>query len=236
MANSYFKFKSFTIEQKSCAMKVTTDACLFGAWVASRLPDCKQVLDIGGGTGLLSLMLAQKNNAVITSIEIEVDCFRQLQENIQQSIFSDRIKAVHGNILEYNTDLKFDAIVTNPPFHEQQLKSDNKSINQARHEDSLLLPDLFKKAAELIKEDGSFFVLLPFYRNEESMMLANKFGFHPKQITKVHQSQNHNAFRTMYWFERKHGNSNEDQLVITNSHGSYTAAFTALLKDYYLYL
>ena len=217
-------------------MKVTTDACLFGAWVASHLPDCKQVLDIGGGTGLLSLMLAQKNNAVITSIEIEVDCFCQLQENIQQSIFSDRIKAVLGNILEYNTELKFDAIVTNPPFHEQQLKSDNKSINQARHEDSLLLPDLFKKAAELIKEDGSFFVLLPFYRNDEIMLLANKFGFYSKQITKVHQSQHHNAFRTMYWFERKHGNSNEDQLVITNSNGSYTAAFTALLKDYYLYL
>ena len=217
-------------------MKVTTDACLFGAWVANHLPDCKQVLDIGGGTGLLSLMLAQKNNAVITSIEIEVDCFRQLQENIQQSIFSDRIKAVHGNILEFNTDLKFDAIVTNPPFHEQQLKSDNKSINQARHEDSLLLPDLFKKAAELIKENGSFFVLLPFYRNDESMLLAHKFGFHPKQITKVHQSQNHNPFRTMYWFERKHGNSNEDQLIITNGNGSYTAAFTALLKDYYLYL
>ena len=217
-------------------MKVTTDACLFGAWVASHLPDCKQILDIGGGTGLLSLMLAQKNNAVITSIEIEVDCFRQLQENIQQSIFSDRIKAVHGNILEYNTDLKFDAIVTNPPFHEQQLKSDNKSINQARHEDSLLLPDLFKKAAELIKENGSFFVLLPFYRNDESMLLANKFGFYPKQITKVHQSQNHNAFRIMYWFERKHGNPNDDELVITNSNGSYTESFTALLKEYYLYL
>ena len=236
MANSFFKFKSFTIEQKSCAMKVTTDACVFGAWVASLLPDCKQILDIGGGTGLLSLMLAQKNNAAITSIEIEVDCFHQLQENIQQSIFSDRIKAVHGNILEYNTDLKFDAIVTNPPFHEQQLKSGNKSINQARHEDSLLLPDLFKKVAELIKENGSFFVLLPSYRNDESMLLAKKFGFHPKQITKVHQSHNHKAFRMMYWFERKYENTNEDQLTITNSDGSYTEAFTALLKEYYLYL
>jgi tRNA1Val (adenine37-N6)-methyltransferase len=236
MANSYFKFKSFTIEQKNCAMKVTTDACLFGAWVASHLPDCKQVLDIGGGTGLLSLMMAQKNNAVITSIEIEVDCFHQLQENIQQSIFSDRIKLVHGNILEYDTNLKFDAIVTNPPFHEQQLKSDSRGINQARHDDSLLLTDLFKKAAELINEDGSFFVLLPFYRNDECMNFANEFGFHPKQITEVHQSLNHKAFRMMYWFERKHRNLNEDQLFITNSDGSYTAAFTAMLKDYYLYL
>lgn len=217
-------------------MKVTTDACLFGAWVARHLPPCNQILDIGGGTGLLSLMLAQKSSAAITSIEIEVDCFHQLQENIQQSIFSDRIKAVHGNVLEFNTDLKFDAIVTNPPFHEQQLKSDNKSINQARHEDSLLLTDLFKKASELIKEEGSFFVLLPFYRNDESMMLANKFGFHPKQITKVHQSNKHKAFRMMYWFERKHEITNEDQLTITNSDGSYTAAFTDLLKDYYLYL
>ena len=236
MANTYFKFKSFTIEQKNCAMKVTTDACLFGAWVASHLPDCKQVLDIGGGTGLLSLMLAQKSSAAITSIEIEVDCFHQLQENIQQSIFSDRIKALHGNVLDFNTDLKFDAILANPPFYEQQFKSDNKSINQARHEDSLLLTDLFKKANELIKEEGSFFVLLPFYRNEESMMLANKFGFHAKQITKVHQSHNHKAFRIMSWFERKYENTNEDQLTITNSDGSYTAAFTALLKDYYLYL
>ncbi len=217
-------------------MKVTTDACLFGAWVASHLPDCKQVLDIGGGTGLLSLMLAQKSSAAITSIEIEVDCFHQLQENIQQSIFSDRIKAVHGNVLDFNSDLKFDAIVANPPFYEQQFKSDNKSINQARHEDSLLLTDLFKKANELIKEEGSFFILLPFYRNEESMLLAKKFGFHAKQITKVHQSHNHKAFRIMSWFERKYENTNEDQLTITNSDGSYTAAFTALLKDYYLYL
>lgn len=236
MANTYFKFKSFTIEQKNCAMKVTTDACLFGAWVATHLPPCNQILDIGGGTGLLSLMLAQKNSAAITSIEIEVDCFHQLQENIQQSIFSDRIKAVHGNILEFNTDLKFDAIVTNPPFYEQQLKSDNKSVNQARHEDSLRLTDLFQKANELISEEGSFFVLLPCYRYDESMTLANKFGFHAQQITEVHQSHNHKAFRMMYWFERKHENTNQDQLTITNSDGSYTAAFTDLLKDYYLYL
>ena len=181
-------------------------------------------------------MLAQKSSAAITSIEIEVDCFHQLQENIQQSIFSDRIKAVHGNVLDFNSDLKFDAIVANPPFYEQQFKSDNKSINQARHEDSLLLTDLFKKANELIKEEGSFFILLPFYRNEESMLLAKKFGFHAKQITKVHQSHNHKAFRIMSWFERKYENTNEDQLTITNSDGSYTAAFTALLKDYYLYL
>jgi len=236
MANTYFKFKSFTIEQKNCAMKVTTDACLFGAWVAKYLPKLNRVLDIGGGTGLLSLMLAQQNKSNITAVEIETACFQQLQENIQQSPYAERINAVHGNILDFSTDLPFDAIVTNPPFYEQQLKSDNQSINQARHDESLQLNDLIKKANTLLDSDGSLFVLLPFYRNEECLALAKTHGFYPKQIAVVRQTPNHNPFRMMYWFVKNQESCQEEAMTIRNSNGSYTEDFSELLKDYYLYL
>jgi tRNA1Val (adenine37-N6)-methyltransferase len=236
MANTYFKFKTFTIEQKNCAMKVTTDACFFGAWVAKYLPLSNHVLDIGGGTGLLSLMIAQKHNSKISSVEIESECYQQLQENIQHSPYAEKVNAIHADILDFSTDLGFDAIVSNPPFFEQQLKSDKQSINQARHDDSLLLEDLFKKSDSLLNSNGSFFVLLPFYRNEECLMLANKNGFFPTRICAVKQSPNHKPFRTMYWFEKKQQSCIEESLTISNSNGSYTEDFSELLKDYYLYL
>ena len=217
-------------------MKVTTDACLFGAWVAKHLPFSNHVLDIGGGTGLLSLMIAQKHNTKISSVEIEAECYQQLQENIQQSPFKEKVNAIHANILDFSTDLTIDAIVSNPPFYEQQLKSDKQSINLARHDESLLLEDLFKKSNALLNSNGSFFVLLPFYRKEECLILANKNGFYPKHICTVKQSPNHLPFRNIYWFEKKNQICQEEALTISNSNGSYTEDFSELLKDYYLYL
>lgn len=217
-------------------MKVTTDACLFGAWIAKHLPSSHLVMDIGGGTGLLSLMVAQKNNSKITSVEIEAECYQQLQENIQHSPYAEKVNAIHADILNFSTDLVFDAILSNPPFFEQQLKSDKQSINQARHDESLLLEDLFKKSNALLNSNGSFFVLLPFYRNDECLMLANKNGFFPTRICAVKQSPNHKPFRTMYWFEKKQQSCTEESLTISNSNGSYTEDFSELLKDYYLNL
>lgn len=236
MANTYFKFKTFTIEQKNCAMKVTTDGCLFGAWVTKHLPISNHVLDIGGGTGLLSLMVAQKHNSKISSVEIEAECYQQLQENIHQSPYADKVNAIHADILDYTTDLEFDVILSNPPFYEQQLKSDQQSINQARHDESLLLEDLFKKSNALLNSNGSFFVLLPFYRNEECLQLAKKYEFFPNRICTVKQSPNHKPFRMMYWFEKNEKNCTEESLAVSNSKGSYTEDFSELLKDYYLYL
>lgn len=217
-------------------MKVTTDACLFGAWVAKYLPLSNHVLDIGGGTGLLSLMIAQKHNTKISSIEIEDECFQQLKENIQQSPYAEKVNAIHGDILAFSNDLGFDAILSNPPFYEQQLKSDKQSVNQARHDESLLLEDLFNKSNALLNSNGSFFVLLPFYRKEECLKTATKYGFYPKHICTVKQSPNHQPFRNIYWFEKKNVNCAEDLLIITNTKGSYTASFSELLQDYYLYL
>lgn len=237
MANTYFKFKTFTIEQQNCAMKVTTDACLFGAWVANQLSNEKQLLDIGGGTGLLSLMLAHKNpSAAITAVEIESTCFQQLSENIANSSFVHQITPVLGNILDYNPTQKFNAIVSNPPFYENQLRSDKQVVNQARHDASLSLNDLFRVADKLLEDDGTFHVLLPFYRKEETIKMATAIGFGIKQITAVRQTPIHEPFRIMCTFLKEQKKSSENEITIADGNGNYTATFIELLKGYYLHL
>jgi tRNA1Val (adenine37-N6)-methyltransferase len=237
MANTFFKFKSFVVEQKGCAMKVTTDSCLFGAWVADQISDQQYILDIGGGTGLLSLMLAQKNsNFKITSVEIEDNCFQQLKENILQSSFAHQISPVHANILDFKSSVKFNSIISNPPFYENQLRSDQTAVNQARHEESLSLKNLFNSVDTLLNTDGVFYVLLPYYRMDEAVQIANQFGLYPALITQVKQTPAHQPFRVMFRFEKTNHACKHTEITITESNSNYTATFVALLKDYYLYL
>ena len=237
MANTFFKFKSFVVEQKDCAMKVTTDSCLFGAWMADQISDEQYILDIGGGTGLLSLMLAQKNsNFEITSVEIEQNCFQQLKENIQQSSFVNQITPIHANIVDFKSKMKFNTIISNPPFYENQLKSDQTTVNQARHEESLSLKNLLEIVDAQLDNNGVFYVLLPFYRKEETIQLAKQHGLNPTQITEVKQTPSHQPFRVMFRFEKTNQDCNQNEITITDSNSNYTAAFVSLLKDYYLYL
>jgi tRNA1Val (adenine37-N6)-methyltransferase len=237
MPNTYFKFKTFTIEQQHCAMKVTTDACLFGAWVSDQINDEKHMLDIGGGTGLLSLMLAHKNqNATITSVEIDSTCFRQLTENINHSAFAQRIKPVHGNIVAFKPTQKFDVIFSNPPFYENQLKSEKHTINQARHDASLSLNNLLQVVDKLLEDNGVFYVLLPYYRKEETTNIAAATGLGIDRLTEVRQTPAHEPFRIMCKLLKGKCQSVKDEIIIANKDGGYTAPFIALLKDYYLHL
>lgn len=237
MANTFFKFKSFIVEQKDCAMKVTTDSCLFGAWVADQISNQQYILDIGGGTGLLSLMLAQKNSKFkITTVEIEKNCFEQLKENINQSSFVNQITAVHANVLDFNSDRKFNTIITNPPFYENQLKSDQRVVNLARHEETLSLIELLSKTNNLLENNGAFYLLLPYYRMEETIALSNKYGLYPILITKVKQTPSHQPFRVMFRFEKVNQECKYTEIIIADGNSSYTKAFKNLLTDYYLYL
>ena len=152
MANNYFQFKQFIIHQDRCAMKVTTDSCLFGAWVAAAVRSqdpiaigsgVRSLLDIGAGTGLLSLMIAQKNNISIDAIEIDKDAFLQASENIAASPWSERIKISHADIKYFNPlPAKYDIIVSNPPFYENEWQSESLQRNTAHHSSELLLTDL----------------------------------------------------------------------------------------------
>ena len=236
MGNSYFSFKQFTVNQDNCAMKVTTDACLFGAWANSKIQSAETLLDIGSGTGLLSLMLSQNRSIKIDAVEIESSCYGQLCQNIQSSSFSSTINAIHGDIKDWETDTRYQAVISNPPFYEKQLKSDQAGINLARHSDGLTLESLFTHAKRLMNSDGFFYVLMPFYRKAECMDMASRFQLFPVSIADVKQSPFHDPFRVMIQFSTTKSDTEIETIIIKKNGSEYSDAFKMLLEQYYLNL
>jgi tRNA1Val (adenine37-N6)-methyltransferase len=229
-------------------MKVTTDGCLFGAWVAERVGSSElrvrsrtlKVLDIGTGTGLLALMLAQKNaTANIDAIEIDQDAARQAEENIAASPWKDRIRVVQEDVRTFSSRDRYDFIISNPPFYENELRSDNNQKNIAHHSDELPLEELLKTIKKHLLPGGTFFLLLPFKRNNEIKELLFEHDYHIQQICFVRQSPTHSYFRIMVecvFSEAENAETIIDEISITGKEQAYTQEFTGLLKEYYLNL
>jgi len=239
MPNDYFRFKQFTIHQDKCAMKVCTDACLFGAWVATHSPlTTHHLLDIGTGTGLLSLMLAQSNpNAVIDAVEIDEAAAGQAKENFEASPWKERMNVYYLSIQKFaNTaTTKYDCIISNPPFYESDLKSDDQKRNLALHSAALKLEALIEIVDTLLKDDGNFFVLLPHHRTANFIQLSQPKFFTREKVF-IKQTSKHNYFRSILWLTRQPGLTDQSHVTIMNNEGKYTDEFIALLKDYYLHL
>lgn len=243
MANSYFKFKQFTIHQHKCAMKVCTDACLFGALAANNIfsttqtIDTLQGLDIGTGTGLLSLMIAQKNNQIkIDAIEIEAPAAEQATENIAASPWADNIQVFKVDILTFNTDKKYNYIFSNPPFFKDDLKSAVKAKNSAKHDTSLSLLQLLQVVESHLATTGVFAVLLPYHRVDYFIEESKKTGLHLSQQVLVKQTIKHKFFRGILFFKRKETEPELSEIIIKDAAHNYTPEFAAVLKDYYLFL
>lgn len=229
-------FKQFTIHQDSCAMKVTTDACLFGAWVNSKIQSTASLLDIGAGTGLLSLMISQNRSVMVDAIEIEASCHSQLSQNIQGSPFRECINPIHLDIKDWETDHQYDTVVSNPPFYENQLRSDQAGVNLARHADGLTLDALFTHAKRLMSSQGFFYVLMPFYRKAACLDMATAFELFPHCIADVKQSPFHDPFRVMIQFASTSGITETETITIKKNASDYADAFKSLLAPYYLNL
>lgn len=258
MANNYFQFKQFIIYQDRCAMKVTTDACLFGACAGRKIRNTereiqdqqseaksenapfKNVLDIGTGTGLLSLLIAQANNNVhIDAIEIDKDAFEQAKKNVASCPWHDRINVMHGDAKEINGSQQYDIIISNPPFYENELSSGNSKKNKAHHDEGLLLDELLKIIQRALGPQGEFYLLLPYKRNEEAEAAIAKNKLSISNKTFVKQSTQHGYFRLILsgtHLTNKKENMATNEIAITNEKKEYTPAFVSLLKDYYLYL
>jgi len=237
MGNDFFQFKQFKVVQSRCAMKVTTDSCLFGAWAASISDHAETILDIGAGTGLLGMMIAQKHSTKINAIEIEPTCFEQLKENIENCKWSNNFNLHLGDIREYKPSNKFDLIISNPPFYENQLSSENKGVNLARHSNSLNLFDLFEAVDNMLDPIGCFYILLPVFRQEECIQLAAALKLYPSRIACVKQSPAHTFFRTMMFFSRiKEEEIQLEEISIKNNENNYSDKFVELLSEYYLNL
>ncbi len=267
MANSYFQFKQFTVHQDRCAMKVTTDGCLFGAWVAeqvalpqlqgdSREPEvgilespfdklrvtAKTILDIGTGTGLLSLMLAQKNpTAEIDAIEIDAEAAKQAQANADATPWKENIFVMPGDAkdMAFALGKEYDIIISNPPFYEKELTSPDLQKNIAHHGTALLLEDLLQIISGVLSPGGWFYILLPAKRMMEAGLLIKKYHFVVTKTILVRQSTQHAPFRIFIEGKRP-GNDEEPysktEMAIKDEEGQYTESFVKLLKDYYLHL
>jgi tRNA1Val (adenine37-N6)-methyltransferase len=238
MSNSYFQFKQFTVHQDQCAMKVCTDACILGAWFANKAPAYAQVLDIGSGTGLLMLMLAQKHKGPIRGIEIDLEAFHQLKENIGQSPWRQLLKVYPGDVRSFSFPEKFDFIISNPPFFENSLPAATAADNIARHSKELTFSELLEVVDENLSYKGSFGVLLPYDRTawfEEEA--SARYGFTLKEKLLVRQTPRHDFFRSILHFSRLKDNFIPTaEITIQDTQGAYTEDFTELMKDYYLYL
>lgn len=232
-------------------MKVCTDACLFGALVSDYkacLPQdvlseslttgrYSHCLEIGTGTGLLSLMIAQKNNTLtIDAVEIDTAAATQAAENIGISPWADHIQVFNEDILTFYTHKKYDCIVSNPPFFEGDLQSAEKAKNDAKHDTSLSLSALLQVVDKYLHPPGFFAVLLPYHRVEYFIEEARKTDLFPGKQILVKHTLKHPFFRGILFFNRKETETQVMEIVIRDAKQNYTAEFAATLKDYYLFL
>ncbi len=237
MPNDYFQFKQFTVYQEHCAMKVCTDACLFGAWLANKINSFPShnmhALDIGTGTGLLSLMLAQEFNGTIDAIELDENAAEQAAENFSRSPWSEKLTVLKGDVRELSEKYRYDFIFSNPPFFKDDLKSEDANRNLALHSSMLTLTDLIKVIKKHLHTNGKFALLLPYHRMQEFIQIAEAGGFYVEEIVQVKQTPKHGYFRAMLLFNTVPVSLATADIIIKEA-DQYTSAFTSLLKNYYL--
>jgi len=224
-------------------MKVTTDGCLFGAWVAEEMKNekfkIKNVLDIGAGTGLLSLMLAQNNTSIaIDTIEIDHEAYDQAKENASSSPFADRVNVIHADVKIFPFIKKYDAVISNPPFYDKEIAPLDIQRSVAHHQSGLTLNELVPLVKANLSREGNFFLLLPFKRNEEIKKIFLKQNLGISKIVFVRQSTRHAYFRMMLAgrLDKSAGETSIDEISIWDDHQQYTDRFKHLLKNYYLHL
>lgn len=220
-------------------MKVCTDACLFGAWIAHYLKSNElrfnHVLDIGAGTGLLGLMIAQNTLALIEAVEINSAAADQAKVNFSISPFAQNLTIHNVDINNFSSNEKFDLILCNPPFYNKSLKSTNESRNIALHDLGFSFQELIHFAKENLSKNGLFGVLIPYFRTNEFEILLTKNNLFVKQKCLVKQTEKHSYFRSMFLISgTRQPNNIIRQEILIKENGSYSPPFIELLKDYYL--
>jgi tRNA1Val (adenine37-N6)-methyltransferase len=236
MPNQTFAFKQFTIRQDKCAMKVGTDAVLLGSWVDPK--NAKHILDIGTGTGVIAIMLAQKSKAPIDALDVDENACAQAFENVENSPWKDRIQVIHNSIQQYSEEApqKYDLIVSNPPFFEHSTKSPQEKRTLARHTDMLAYEELLESVMKLLDKKGKFCIILPFKEGEHFRDIADQHKFYLTKMMRVRSRADKSTDkRLMMQFEWERKSFSECSLVIEKGERhEYTDEYKALTKDYYL--
>jgi tRNA1Val (adenine37-N6)-methyltransferase len=232
-----FQFKQFTIHQNKTAMKVGTDGVLLGAWTPiEHHPNT--ILDIGTGTGLIALMLAQRTSAEqIDAIEIDENAYEQAVDNFENSPWSDRLFCFHAGLDEFmdEPEDQYDLIVSNPPFYAEDYKTENKQRDLARFQDALPFEDLVEAADLLLSENGIFAVIIPFKEETRFIDLCAETELFPVKVTRVKGTPNSETKRSLLAFKRYElPVLTPDELIIETARHQYTPEYIELTKDFYL--
>ena len=243
---STFQFKKFTINQDRCAMKLGTDGVLLGAWCPID-NNPFSILDIGAGTGILSLILAQRSNAEhpslqgelaqqIDAIEIDENAYEQCVENFESSPWGDRLFCFHAGLDEFmeEPEDQYDIIISNPPFYSEDFKTENTARDLARFQDAMPFEDLVEAAHLLLSENGIFAVIIPFKEEEKFIALAKDFQLHPFKITRVKGTPTTEIKRSLLAFSKTQKQTLVDELIIEMARHQYTEEYIDLTKDFYL--
>jgi tRNA1Val (adenine37-N6)-methyltransferase len=233
---STFNFKQFSVEQNRCAMKIGTDGVLLGAW--SPIPEnCYSVLDIGTGTGIIALMIAQRSNAKqIDALEIDENAYEQATENFENSPWDDRLFCFHAGLDELieEPEDEYDLIISNPPFYTENYKTEDSQRDLARFQDAMPFELLIEAADLLLSENGIFSVIIPFKEEEHFLTLAKEYELFPIKITRVKGTPASEIKRSLLAFQRFETiEIKTDELIIETQRHIYTEEYIALTKDFY---
>jgi tRNA1Val (adenine37-N6)-methyltransferase len=231
--NSYFQCKQFTIDQGDCAMKVTTDASLLGAYVD--VVHAQRILDIGAGTGLLSLFAAQRSSACIDAVELDEKAAEQARKNFANSPWPDRLSLLEMDIRDYAPQhlQRYDCIITNPPFFTDSTPNPCERTALARHNTHLPLADLMAAINQLLRADGLVWILLPLAESETLIQLAEPLALYPQQRMLVQNSSQHAPHREILSLGRNRTTVAHSVFTLYKEHPFHTHAAAALFGQYY---
>lgn len=235
MSNSWFQFQQFRIAQDRCAMKISTDAVLLGSLVQSDAP--KQILDIGTGTGVIALMLAQRFPAAqLTALELDPEAASQAKENCEQSPFSQRLTVLQGRFQDFLVEERFDLLVSNPPFFPDHLPTSDPKRQQALHTDSLSFEELLQKASQLLAPSGSFWVILPPRQMKDFIQFATAHGLFPRTRVGIRDSAAKPIHREVvcFSFSESLTPALPEELFLKNEDGSYSERYQQLISGFLL--
>ncbi|MFD2908878.1 tRNA1(Val) (adenine(37)-N6)-methyltransferase [Flavobacterium ardleyense] len=232
-----FKFKQFAVNQDRCAMKIGTDAVLLGAWCPiDNHP--KSILDIGAGTGILGLMLAQRTNAdQIDALEIDEEAYEQCVENFEGSPWADKLFCYHAALDEFVDDPEdeYDLIISNPPFYSEDFKTADEQRALARFQDAMPFEDLIEAADLLLSENGIFAVVIPYKEEDRFIELCAEYELYPVKATRVKGSHKTPIVRSLLAFKRfELSVLTADELVVEINRHEYTDDYINLTQDFYL--
>lgn len=233
MSNGYFKFKQFTVWHDRCAMKVGTDGVLLGASVD--VANSRRVLDIGTGTGLVALMIAQRcPQADITAVEIVADAAEQAQSNVSMSPWGDRIHVVHADFKEFESEERFDTIVSNPPYFADSLLPPDKQRTSARHTTELDYASLITHASQLLSRDGELTMIVPTIMVDEIERIGGWCGLHPVRRISVITRCGVEPKRTIVTLSFREEACEAETLCMATEKRNFTDEYRSLTKDFYL--